>query len=126
MAYADVGERIREARKTLGLNQEELAELARLNRVTVAKYESGKVEPGAQALSRIADALDTTVDRLLGRQEAGTNAPTITPQTVEAKILSAGIDKMPEAERERALDMMRLVFVQYADFFKKGTDDDDT
>lgn len=49
------------------MNQDELAELASLNRVTVAKYETGKFEPGAQALSRIADALETSVDELLGR-----------------------------------------------------------
>jgi len=63
----NVGERIKNRRKVLDLSQDELAELASLNRVTVAKYESGKVEPGAQALSRIADALETSVDALLGR-----------------------------------------------------------
>ena len=125
MAYVDVGERIREARKRANLNQEELAELARLNRVTIAKYESGKVEPGAQALSRIADALDVTLDELLGRQGPDESAVRV-PQTVEAKILSAGIDKMPESDRERALDMMRLVFTQYADYFKGENDADDT
>lgn len=66
MSY-DVGERIREFRKQAGLNQDQLAELSSLNRVTVAKYESGKVEPGAKALSRIADALEVSVDVLLGR-----------------------------------------------------------
>lgn len=64
---ANIGDNIREYRKLRGLNQDELAELARLNRVTVAKYESGKVEPGASALSRIADVLDVSVDILLGR-----------------------------------------------------------
>ena len=79
MTYIDVGDRIRDARKRMGLNQEELAEMARLNRVTVAKYESGKVEPGAQALSRIADALEVTVDELLGREvEQGSDQVTYT------------------------------------------------
>lgn len=67
MLLFDVGERIKNRRKEFGMSQDELAELANLNRVTVAKYESGKVEPGAQALSRIADALETSVDILLGR-----------------------------------------------------------
>ena len=66
MSY-DVGERIREFRKQAGMNQDQLAELASLNRVTVAKYESGKVEPGAKAIARIADALEISVDVLLGR-----------------------------------------------------------
>lgn len=69
MAYFDTGTRIRDLRKDAGMSQDQLAELASLNRVTIAKYESGKVEPGAQALSRIADALDVTVDQLLGRSD---------------------------------------------------------
>ena len=69
MAYFDTGTRIRDLRKEAGMSQDQLAELASLNRVTIAKYESGKVEPGAQALSRIADALDVTVDQLLGRSD---------------------------------------------------------
>ena len=69
MAYIDTGERIREIRRQRGLSQDQLAELASLNRVTVAKYESGKVEPGAQSLGRIADALEVSADTLLGRSE---------------------------------------------------------
>ena len=68
MMNMTVGDRIRELRKAKGLNQDELAELALLNRVTIAKYEAGRVEPGAQALSRLADALDVSVDELLGRE----------------------------------------------------------
>ena len=67
MTICDIGERIRTLRKERGYNQDQLAELASLNRVTISKYESGRVEPGAQALSRLADALDVTIDELLGR-----------------------------------------------------------
>ena len=66
MSYIN-GDRIRELRMSRGLSQDQLAELASLNRVTVAKYEAGRVEPGAQALGRLADALDVSVDELLGR-----------------------------------------------------------
>lgn len=123
MPYQDVGTRIRDARKRMGMNQEELAELARLNRVTIAKYESGKVEPGAQALSRIADALEVTVDQLLGREDIPQQPQS--SMSIEAKILAHGIDKMPEANRERALAMMKLVFSDYAEYFEKGEPEDD-
>lgn len=65
----DIGKRIAEVRRERGLNQDQLAELAMLHRVTLAKYETGVVEPGALALSRIADALGTTTDNLLCRSE---------------------------------------------------------
>ncbi len=63
----DIGRRIAELRRERGLNQEELAELAMLHRVTVAKYETGAVEPGALAIGRIADALGVSTDELLCR-----------------------------------------------------------
>ena len=124
MSYLEVGDRIREARKKAGINQEELAELARLNRVTVAKYESGKVEPGAQAIKRIADALDVTADALLGRQENAEERVSQTPHTEEARILAQGIDQMPKEERERALSMVKLIFTQYSDLFERSNADD--
>ena len=116
----DIGKRIAELRRDRGINQEQLAELAMLSRVTIAKYESGRVEPGAQALSRIADALEVTTDTILGRTEdepEGNNRP----KTVEARILANGVDKMPKEQREQALNIMRAV---YSDLFKKGEDDD--
>lgn len=97
MLLFDVGERIKNRRKELGMSQDELAELASLNRVTVAKYESGKVEPGAQALSRIADALETSVDILLGRT-------TPTPDETEQN------EAMAIRERLRRDPSYRLLF----------------
>ena len=102
-----------------GLNQEELAELASLNRVTVAKYESGRVEPGAQALARIADALEVSSDMLLGRSEEKP-VPVDRPRTVEARIISGGIDRLPKDQREQALNVMRALFAQHPEFFEGG------
>lgn len=69
MTNIEIGDAIRRKRKERGISQQELAELASLNYVTISKYESGKVEPGAKALARIATALDVTTDELLGRTE---------------------------------------------------------
>lgn len=124
MAYFDTGGKIRELRRERGLNQDQLAELAALNRVTVAKYESGRVEPGAQALARIADALEVSTDVLLGRAEEPP-VQVVRPQTVEAQIISGGIDRLPEEQRKQAIDLMKIVFAQHADYFEKGTDEND-
>lgn len=67
IVQSEIGKRIAELRRERGLNQEELAELAMLHRVTIAKYETGQVEPGALAVSRIADALGVSADELLCR-----------------------------------------------------------
>jgi transcriptional regulator with XRE-family HTH domain len=74
---ADIGKRIAQLRRARGISQDELAELAQLHRVTVAKYETGAVEPGALALGRIADVLQTTTDDLLGRNKSLIDNPEI-------------------------------------------------
>ena len=45
--------------------------------------------------------------------------------TDEARILAKGIDKLPKEQREQALSVIRAMFVKYADYFEKETDDDD-
>lgn len=65
----DIGKRIAALRRERGYNQEQLAEMAMINRVTLARYETGMIEPGALALSRIADVLNVSTDELLCRIE---------------------------------------------------------
>ena len=122
MPIIDTGERIRELRKARGLNQEQLAELASLNRVTVAKYESGRIEPGAQALSRIADALEVTTDALLGRSDEIPEAVP-RPRTAEARIISGGIDRMSKEQREQVLNVVRAMFASHPELFDGGDAD---
>lgn len=112
MAFFDTGEKIREIRISENLSQEQLAELASLNRVTIAKYESGRVEPGAHALSRIADALNTSVDILLGRAEPS-QEPSGAPKTNESRIISESVDRMPPEAREKALNVLRTIYAEY-------------
>ena len=126
MAFFDTGEKIRELRKARGLNQDQLAELASLNRVTIAKYELGRIEPGAQALARIADALEVSTDVLLGRAEE----PSVIserPRTVEAQIVSGAMDKLPKEQRDQVLNIFRAMFAHHPEIFEnqKGKEDDD-
>lgn len=85
-----IGTKIRETRKQKGLNQDELAELARVHRITIAKYETDRIEPGAEVLSRIADALEVSIDYLLNKSGGGT----ISPER-EAILLQQRIEKDP-------------------------------
>ena len=109
----DIGNRIAEIRRQRGLNQDELAELSTLSRISIARYETGKIEPGAQALGRIADALEVSSDVLLGRSEDADLTELETPRTHEARVVSGAIDKMPKEQREQAETILRAVFSQY-------------
>lgn len=118
MAFYDTGERIRELRKARGLNQDQLAELSSLNRVTIAKYESGRVEPGAQALARIADALEVSTDVLLGRADEPPERPE-PPRSPEINIVSAAMEKMNQEQKDQVIEVLRAVFKNNPEFFSE-------
>lgn len=60
-----IAHNLRKARKKANLTQEEVAERAGVNRVSYAKYETGKINVGIQNLIKIAYVLNVTVDDLL-------------------------------------------------------------
>lgn len=57
-------------RKAAGYTQRSLAERLDVNRTTVTKWELGRSFPKARMLSKLAEALNTTVGRLLDDMEA--------------------------------------------------------
>lgn len=125
MSYFDTGGKIRDLRKARGLNQDQLAELANLNRVTIAKYESGRVEPGAQALARIADALEVSTDVLLGRSD---DVPESMPgpKTREARFISESMDTLTQEQREKLVNIFCAVHPEFRYNAEEGLNDDDS
>ena len=68
MAHDPLPVRIKQVRETRGLTQAELADRAHLPPATISHFETGIRTPGTTTLRRLADALGTSVDYLLGRQ----------------------------------------------------------
>ena len=65
-----IGERIRQLREARGWTQDELAEAAEMNRVTVAKYERGIIEPRTKSLAKLAQAFEISADALISGEQA--------------------------------------------------------
>lgn len=61
-------ERLIELRKTKGYNQEQLAEKVGVSRQAVSKWETGDAQPDFSKLIALADALETDLDLLCGRE----------------------------------------------------------
>jgi transcriptional regulator with XRE-family HTH domain len=61
-----LGTRLREWRENRGYTQENLAELLGISSQQIYRYESGKNEPTADLLSRMAKTLAVSADFLLG------------------------------------------------------------
>lgn len=59
-----IGERIRQARKTKGLNQSALAARIGVSQPAIANWESGVHDPRRLTLAKLADALDAPLDWL--------------------------------------------------------------
>lgn len=57
MEEKTVGEIIREARKSAGMTQEEVAEKLGISRSVIAKYETGAISPTIDRLIEIMDAI---------------------------------------------------------------------
>lgn len=118
-----ISDRIRNRRLELGLSVDDLAALLNKNRATVYRYESSYIKTySPDVISALAKALQTTPAYFYGYDDKPPDAPESTATTSEARIISAGIDKMPEARRQQALAIMQAAFSEYADFFKEETD----
>lgn len=63
-------QRLRMLRKSKGLTQEELGRKVNVTKVSISGYESGNRTPDMDTLKALADALDVSVDYLLGRDKA--------------------------------------------------------
>lgn len=103
-----LNENIKALRKAKGLSQEELAIKLNVVRQTVSKWEKAMSVPDAGMLIKIADALDTTVNVLLGEE-------TPEPEEQESlKAIAAKLELLNEqfAKRsERNRKIWRTVFI---------------
>ena len=57
-------ENLKNARKSKGLTQQQLADLLRLNRSAIAHYEKGTSMPHARNIQKLCDTLELTFDEL--------------------------------------------------------------
>lgn len=66
-----IAKKISEARKLMGLTQEEVAELAQVNLRTVQRIENGENFPRHKTLHLICNALQIEVDEVVGKKKEG-------------------------------------------------------
>ena len=59
--------RIRDLREDRDLRQSDLAELIGIDQRTISNYETGKSKPDSDALIRLADFFNVSIDYLVGR-----------------------------------------------------------
>lgn len=117
--------RIKELRIRAGMKQTELADAISVSQGTISAYEKGRTEPDIYTMKKLSETLGVPVDQIFDLSDEKPPDSNYKPVTSEARILSAGVDKMPARDRERVLNMVRLMFDQYEEYFEERNDDDD-
>lgn len=82
-------DRLRAARKALGLTQQELAALCGLNPKQIHRYEHGLTEPSAVIVATIAHHLGVSVDYLCGLTDVPGDYVSVELRPDERKLLEA-------------------------------------
>ena len=106
-----LSENLRKIRKSKGLSQGELASKINVVRQTISKWEQGLSVPDSEMLIRIAEALDTPVNVLLGETDASA------PENSDLKILAAKLELLNELYAkscERKRKIWRILFIVVA------------
>lgn len=100
----ELSQRIRFLRKKKGLNQGELAEKVGINPSHLSRLENGKYQPSVDALQKIAEALEVSVDFLLSDDESGELEVKIENKSLSERLRL--IDTLDEADQQALIQVI--------------------
>ena len=98
--------RLRQLRESKNLTQLRLAMELNVSQETISGYEIGKAVPPAEMLVKLADALDTSVDYLLGRTDIKSALRASELSEEEADMLTI-LRKQPQDKRDFIFELIR-------------------
>jgi transcriptional regulator with XRE-family HTH domain len=101
---SDLGKRIQELRKQIGLTQAQLAEKINISHTQLTRYESKNVQPPADVLLRLANTFDVSIDYLV----SGNKSDKIEQTLKDAELIKQfkQLDKLPEDEKKSILKVL--------------------
>lgn len=102
-------ERLKEARKSKGLSQKEMAEKLFLSQQAYAKYEVGAAKPNTEMLTQIAAVLDVSIDCLLGIKTKENPAGRVPSEVLEAARILESLDANT---KQRMIDLLETLHAQ--------------
>ena len=115
-----IGDRMKESRLKLGYSAEQVAEYLGISPATIYRYENGDISKlPSKYIKPLADFLCVTPSYLMGWSDSNPYYEPDAPKTIEARIVSAAMDQMPPADREKALNLFKAV---YSDYMKNAED----
>jgi transcriptional regulator with XRE-family HTH domain len=91
-------------RKSKELSQAELAKIIEVHFTQISRYERGETKPNAQAMTKLAKALDTTVDFLMN----GSTDDIVLDAGLEKELISRfkQVQDLPTDEKKTVLSLL--------------------
>lgn len=117
-----IGERLKTLRKERHCTLEDVARSLNISRANIHKYESGIITNiPSDRIEQLARFYCVSPGYIMGWENNNKYYMDLqlfseqeeTPHTKEARIISAGIDKLPKKRREQAMKLMQIVFPDY-------------
>ena len=118
-----IGTKLYDLRISRGETQEQVADSVGISYVSLSRYETGQRIPKINIVKKLANYFGVSLDDLLGNS---TDVKLeIIPKTIEARIVSGGMDKLPQEDREQILSILRAMYAKRPEIFMEGDQGDD-
>lgn len=118
---------VRELRKKAGIQQKELAIEIGVSCPTVSDWETNKKDPSGERLKKLAHYFGVDELVILGKGVVDLDHPETEkikqmileklkesqPKTEEARFVSIAMDKMPQKDREKAVNVLKAMYGDY-------------
>ena len=97
---------VKELRKKKGIQQKQLAFEIGVACPTVSEWETGKKDPSGERLKKLAEYFQVDELEILGTGAMNHRVKL----TEEAEIISGAIDQMPKEERQKILNVFKIMY----------------
>ena len=123
-----IGDRIKEARQSLGYSAEQVASFLGVSPATVYRYENGDISKlPTKFLKPLAEYLCVTPAYLMGWDESYPVRKPDPPMNDDIRLLIRGLNKLTPEQVEQAKNVFRAMFqATNPDLFEEGRDSGDT
>jgi transcriptional regulator with XRE-family HTH domain len=101
---SELGKRIQELRKQIGLTQAQLAAKIEISHTQLTRYESKNIQPPADVLQRLAGVFDVSIDYLVN----GNKSDKVEQTLKDAELIKQfkQLDQLPEDEKKSILKVL--------------------
>lgn len=121
----NIGDRIKQARLSLGYSAEQVAAFLQVSPATIYRYENGDISKlPSKFIKPLAEYLCITPEYLMGWSDESVPIQD-QPKNDEIRLLIRGLNKLSPEQVEQAKNVMKAMFVQYADYFENEKENEE-